>query len=170
MRIIALFLLVILINPFCLLAQETTGGISGMVTDDNGTELEFATVVVTDVMTNAVNSVYSQANGSYHFPNLTPSTYVIEISFIGYQSVVSDVLKVRLGKETIYNATLYSESTQLSEIKITESRVVKDGKGYVVDADAIDDIPVLYRSIQELSRINPESNLNSFGGSQCSIQ
>ncbi len=148
----------------CISAQETTGEISGTVYDEKGELLAYATVTATDTGTNASYSVYSQENGTYQFHNLTPSHYIIEVMYVGYKSMHSAPLRVKLGQEVIYNTTLFPDSQEIGQVTIAASRTIKDGSGYAVGTNLIEDIPVIFRSIQDLSRINPQNNLNSFGG------
>ena len=165
MKNCTLFFFLLLLIPFStIIAQETTGGLIGVVYDEDKVPLSYATVTIKDNSTNEVYNTYSQDNGSYKFYNLTPSTYVIEVSYVGYQTRQTAPMTVKLGQESSYDVVLYPESYSLKEIEITGTREVKDGSGYVVSSDLLDDVPVIYRSIQELSRINPENNLNSFGG------
>ena len=124
-------------------AQETTGGVVGMVYDNEGEVVAYATVVITDNSTNETYSTYTQENGSYKFYNLTPSSYIIEVSYIGYQTVLTPPMAVKLGQEASNDITLIPESHALQEIKITGSRVVKDGSGYVVGDALLDDVPVI---------------------------
>ena len=163
-RILGLLALAFLLTMNVVSAQETTGQISGIVYDEKGDFLAYATVTVTDTGTNASYSVYSQDNGSYQFHNLTPSQYIIQVMYVGYKPMSSTPLRVKLGQEARYNATLVPNSQEIDEVIIAASRTIKDGSGYAVGTDLIEDIPVIFRSIQELSRINPQNNLNSFGG------
>ena len=161
-----LVLMIFLLPLFAIqgLAQETTGSISGVIYNEEGGSLPFATVTATDQATNATYSVYTQDDGAFQLHNLTPSLYIIEVMYVGYRTMSSTPLPVKLGQEAVYNTTMVPDSQELDEITISTSRVVKDGAGYAVNEDLIDDVPVIVRSIQELSRINPQNNLNSFGG------
>ena len=145
-------------------AQTTTGSISGAVYDQKGDPVEFATVLLTDLSTNETRGTSSMIGGRYQIGNLTPSTYQVEVSFVGYRSTVIESLQIQLGKETEHDVTLLESSIDLEEITISSSRINAAGNEYSIGDKLIDVTPVIYRSIQELSRSNPENNLNSFGG------
>ncbi len=146
-------------------AQETTGAISGYIKNTDGQAIEFANIKLTDITTNSVSGTVSQANGFYSVPNLTPSYYRLEVSFVGYETVRVENIVITLGKETTKNLTLQSSAIGLGEVTIEASASQdKTGNERSLSAKRIGEVPTIFRSIQELSRSLPESNLNSFGG------
>jgi hypothetical protein len=67
-----------------LLAQATSGRISGGVTDAQGGLLPGATVTVTEVNTNYTRSATTDATGAYVFANLPLGTYSVSAEMQGF--------------------------------------------------------------------------------------
>jgi len=68
-----------------LLAQATSGRISGAVTDAQGGLLPGATVTVTEVKTNYTRSATADATGAYVFANLPLGTYSVSAEMQGFK-------------------------------------------------------------------------------------
>ena len=64
------------------------GSVSGRVMDAEHHVLPGATIMIEDLHT----GVTSDINGFYELPNLKPGTYVVKISYVGYQPVVSKIV------------------------------------------------------------------------------
>lgn len=150
--------------PYTIEGQTTTGSIGGIITDASGDPIEYATVQLTDISTNEVRGTSSMIAGRYHLPNLTPSIYRLEASFVGYTSTVIEQVRVSLGKETDLDVVMIESAVSLAEVIVSSSNSTEAGNEYAINERRKDEIPVILRSIQELSRSNPENNLNSFGG------
>jgi protocatechuate 3,4-dioxygenase beta subunit len=68
-----------------LFGQGLTGSISGNVTDQTGAPVAGAEVTVTNVSTNQVRSVQSDATGDFVFTQLLPSNYKISVVSKGFK-------------------------------------------------------------------------------------
>ena len=159
----------ILLTFFCLSvhllsAQETTGRITGKIVDKLEESVVYATVLLRNVDTNERNVAYSNDNGTFRFLNISPSNYVIEISFLGYEDYKSETIQVKLGQETEHDVMLAPSSIELEEIVVSDARGISEGGSSRVSSQRIGETPTLFRSVQELTRANPENNLNSFQG------
>ncbi len=160
-----LYTILLLIFTFhTTLAQETTGTIQGYIYNSVGTPIEFATIKVVDPATNFVSGSNSGQNGFYQIPNLPPAFYQIEISYIGFQPITENDVKISLSATQQRNFTLFPEDYEFEEIVISEKKLIRDGNGNLLSQEKIAQTPTLFRSIQELTRVLPENNLNSFGG------
>ena len=161
--LITLFYIILSLNSF---AQETTGSVQGTLKDNTNNPIPFANVIVTDIETSFTYGGISQENGFYRINNLPPgSSYSVEISFLGYQTIIENNLVVNLGSATVKNFILFEESTALQEVTIiAESSPKKDGNETLLGRKAIKGTPTINRSIQDLTKNLPENNLNSFGG------
>ncbi len=67
----------------------TTGGVAGVVTDSSGAVLSGATVVLTNVATDAKQDAKSSASGSYRFDLLPPGTYKLTVDQQGFERLES---------------------------------------------------------------------------------
>ena len=146
-----------------LFAQETTGSIQGYIIDSNGSSVEFVNILLIDKATNSISGGISQHNGFYSIPNLTPSVYQMEISYIGYHTI-EEQLQISLGITEQKDFTLLSDNLELDAVVVRGKKLVKNGNETYVAQQLIEQTPTLFRSIQELTRSLPENNLNSFGG------
>ncbi len=144
-------------------SQATTGAISGKIVDVNKVEVSYANVVLTNLETNEQNISVSQDNGTYTFLNITPAIYEIKVSYVGYENYSSGQIMVKLSQEVEHDIMMLENSSQLDQVVIT-SKSINNGGSYTVQGDQIDATPTLFRSVQELTRSNPENNLNSFQG------
>ena len=72
-----------------LLAQITTGTVTGSVKDPTGAVIPGATVVLTSETrgTKSAPAVTNEA-GTYVFPNVTPDTYTVEVTLQGFKTVL----------------------------------------------------------------------------------
>ncbi|WP_459211668.1 TonB-dependent receptor [Aquimarina rhabdastrellae] len=151
-------------------AQETTGKLSGILKDSNNQPIVFANVTVVDLDTGAKYGTISQDNGYYLFNQLPPSSnYQLDITYVGYKSQSIGGIAIQLGKQTIRDITLVEDNVSLSEVVITVDKNDpiqnrKKGNEALVTQSTIGKIPTVNRSIQDITKVLPEANLNSFGG------
>ena len=143
--------------------QETTGSLSGRILQLDGTPVPFANIVLKDSETNGMLVGSSQDNGSFRFLNVTPSTYSLEVSYLGYETHLDRGLMVRLGEETVHEVLMMESGLSLEQVTVLGQRAVSASENYI-SRQQISQTPAIFRSIQELQRSNPENNLNSFQG------
>ncbi len=160
------FLLAFFFSFASIRAQETTGTLQGTLSDTEGNSVAFANVILTDTDTNYSYGAISQENGFYIISNLVPSaSYKIEVSFVGYRTIVEEQIAVDLGNTTVKDFVLMEDNVALDEVVITASGAVqKNGNESLVNKKQIRSTPTINRSIQDLTKNLPENNLNSFGG------
>ena len=97
-----------LVKPICLAAilvvspplkpQSFYGSILGTVTDSSGAVVPDATVTVTNIGTNEVQRVPSNAEGNYSTVNLVPATYNVEVTKASFRRFLSD--QVTIGRRS----------------------------------------------------------------------
>ena len=68
-----------------LVAQVTTGSITGNVVDATGSVVPAATVTLTSVTTNEVHSTKTNASGAYAFVAVQPSAYILRVEQQGFK-------------------------------------------------------------------------------------
>src|SRR5579862_1231554 len=79
-------------------AQETTSTFSGSVSDDKGTPVPGASIIVKHEPTGYVTGTTSNSKGLFVLPNLKPGgPYTITISFVGYQTEKNENINLQLG-------------------------------------------------------------------------
>lgn len=91
--------LLVLATPQLLRAQsQTTGAISGTVTDPSGAVIPRATVVATNVATGAQRQVGTNADGHFTFAQLDPGSYRLKATKSGFQTEVQGPVPVAVAQ------------------------------------------------------------------------
>jgi iron complex outermembrane receptor protein len=88
--------------------------LEGMVVDQNNQVLPGASLMLYPIKKGGV----SDRNGKFQISDLPRDTYVIEISFIGYNTLVDTLI---INKNTSYNAQLTVSNLSLGEVLITDN-------------------------------------------------
>ncbi|HEY4785641.1 MAG TPA: carboxypeptidase-like regulatory domain-containing protein [Bacteroidales bacterium] len=104
------------IKPFQLSAQ--TGSIEGIVRDKATNETLMGASVSIE---GSVTGVITNAEGQFRIANLKPGTYRIKVTFVAYNSFVSDDVAVIANNAAILNVFLVSSSVNLSTVKVSAS-------------------------------------------------
>jgi len=105
------------------MAQETTGGIQGTVSDTVGTLIAGAIVEANGPLGKIGTT--SDAEGRYRFPRLAAGTYVVTASFQGYNSSTAENVRVTLGENITVEFGLQKAAFE-EEIMVYSDTVVID--------------------------------------------
>ncbi len=79
------------------LKAQTTGSLSGIVTDNSGGVVPGAKVVATNSATGDKVNTVSGGEGTFTFPTLSPGTYTISVTATGFQTLQQQGLVVTAG-------------------------------------------------------------------------
>ena len=92
-----------------------TGSISGVITDkQSGETLIGATVLIVGTYKGASTDL----DGKYKLEEVKAGDYSVKVSYIGYQDVVINGVRVKKGENTKVNAKLQTRSTTIQEIVV----------------------------------------------------
>lgn len=146
MNLLTLTLSILLTLPFTASAQST-GVLSGLVTDDGGTALPGANVKVEGDQLATPTGVVTGNDGTYTIANLPAGRYEVTASFVGYTTSRKTV-SVFAGRTTNTDFTLAADVLWGDQIVVSASRgseKVLDAPASVavVDGDRIADVPTL---------------------------
>ena len=146
-------------------AQITTSLVSGKVTDQKGVTLPGVTITVLNTSTGTRYGSQTNTDGRYTIANVNPGgPYTITASFVGFKKDERSDITLSLGTVT-YNFALAEETTTLSEVKIKGTAGgTKTGASTRINQNQIKNLPSINRSLQDLTRLTPQSNNNSFQG------
>ena len=146
-------------------AQITTSVLTGKVTDAKGVTMPGVTITVLNTSTGTRYGSQTNADGRYTVQNISPGgPYTISATFVGYKKDDRSDITLQLGNAT-FNFQLIESSTTLSEVKITgNTGPSKTGASTRINANQIRTQPSINRSLQDLTRNTPQSNNNSFQG------
>jgi outer membrane receptor protein involved in Fe transport len=124
-------------------AQETTGTLTGRLTDDQGLALPGVTVTVTG--SQGTRSVVTDPDGTFRVPFLTPGTYAVRAELQGFKAAERREVPVSLGQTTTVNLTL--QVGGLTEtVEVTGTTTIVDTTstttGAVLTAEMLQAVPV----------------------------
>lgn len=134
-----------------LLAQGTTGQISGTVTDQNGAVVSGAAVKVTSADTNFSRSAMSGEDGSFSFQLLPVGRYNVEISAQNFRKY-NVTATVSVSQATVVDAQLSAGLGDPITVNI-EAPVVQvetSQNGRTLEGETIRQLPLPTRNFQQL--------------------
>ncbi len=106
--------------PLAVLAQTTSGSISGVVTDPNGAVVPSAIVVATHVPTGRQYSITTTNAGLYVFPSLPTGPYTLAVKQAGFKAYIQTGVEVRVDlRETIDIKLTLGTVQQTVEVRAT---------------------------------------------------
>ena len=146
-------------------AQETTATLSGIVSDEKNTPVQGASILVVHEPTGSKVTVQTNSKGLFVIPNLKPGgPYTVTVSFVGLDDQKYENLNLTLGNNPELTVALKSNSKTLQEVTVSASgrRVVG---GTAINRQQMNTLPTLGRSLADFTRVTPQSNNNSFAGS-----
>ena len=79
-------------------AQETTGAITGRVTDAQGLVVPGTTVTITNIQSGAVRTFVTDTDGRYIASNLAPGRYQVTFELAGFKKVEREDVGIALGR------------------------------------------------------------------------
>lgn len=149
---------------------STTSGINGKIVGPDATAMAGATVLATHMPSGTQYGALTNAEGFYSIQGMRPGgPYTVDVSFIGYsKNTISEVVLL-LGESMPLNAILAEASTQLSEVVVVGSKTPsyiseRNGAAVNISNRQLTAMPSINRSINDLTRLTPQSNGNQIGG------
>ncbi|WP_300596222.1 TonB-dependent receptor [Niabella sp.] len=149
-----------------LYGQVNTAAVSGSVYNGQGAPMLGVTVSLAYTATGSQTTTQTNKNGIFYIPNLNPGgPYTISISHVGFKPIEADGLSLTLGNNTL-NFKMETENGTLSNVVVTGNRKggLKTGAGLQISQNQMKSLPSISRSLQDLTRLTPQSNNNSFMG------
>jgi hypothetical protein len=142
------------------LAQRTTGAISGTVHDASGAALPGVTVTVTGPNIVGTETATTNDQGFYRFINLPPGDYALGFTMSGFKSITRRGVRVGVGATIEENAALEISQLQESVDVVAEATVVDTTSNEVgsnYDRDWVDNAPLRRFSFFDLVAAAPGS-------------
>lgn len=147
-------------------AQETTATLSGHVKESKGAFVSGAIITVKHEPTGFVATAQTNSKGIFVVPNLKAGgPYTIKISFLGFKDEVFSDVNLTLGNNPDVKVTLTSSATVLTEVTVSAAGKKQLPGGTTIGTRQLSTLPTLGRSLSDFTRLTPQSNNNSFGGS-----
>lgn len=151
-------------------AQVTTSAMAGIITDSKGEALIGANVVAVHVPSGTSYGTATDLDGSYRMPGMrVGGPYKITVTYTGYADQVKEGIYISLGTAATINFELAEQAVILDDIVISAGKnsiFSKDRTGAAIqyDTKAINSLPTIGRTVDDITKYNAYSNGRSFAG------
>lgn len=133
-----------LLVPLGLLAQETTGGISGTIKDASGASIVGAAVEVSSPALIGSKKLDTNKAGQYRFANLPPGTYLIKVAAQGFESAQAVNVEIGVGRYPTLDITLKVGSTGTTVEVAADQAMIEQTTTHAltnINAETIETLP-----------------------------
>src|SRR2546425_11613401 len=100
----------LLLCSICVWAQST-GSISGVITDESGAVIPGAAIVVTNTQTGVIIRGSSLEDGKFLLGSLLPGSYVVSVELMGFKRYSGSAIEVHVGDRLTLNIPLQVGTT-----------------------------------------------------------
>jgi hypothetical protein len=152
------FLVCITLNTFSLFAQSPNGNINGLVSDPSSAAVVGAEIVAVNDVTGVQYTTKTNTEGIYVLPNLPPGPYRVQVSKIGFKTLIKPDIVLNVQDSLSINFTLlvgaFHEIVTVqggAPLVNTENASVST----VVDRQFAENLPMNGRSFQTLIELTP---------------
>lgn len=144
-------------------AQVTTASMAGKVTDASNEPIIGATVQAVHQPSGSRYGTVTNVDGRYSIQGMrTGGPYRVEISYIGYQTVIYKDITLQLGEVYNLNVEMSESSELLNEVIVTAAKTKftaeKTGATTNISSAQITQLPTVNRSISDIARLSPYAN------------
>lgn len=179
-RMRSFFAVVMLVIAATVNAQVTTSSMSGKVVDQSNEAIIGATIQAIHEPSGTHYGAITNVDGRYSIQGMRAGgPYKVEVSYVGYQSVVYKSINLQLGENYVLDANLKESTELLDEVVITASKssnMKSDRAGAVTNVDAarMSEVPTVSRSMNDIMRLTPQganigSGFSVGGGNSASL-
>lgn len=157
-------------------AQETVSGLRGVVTNEAGTPLGGAEVVIRNEDSGLTRKVTANEEGEFAVRNLPiGSNYSVSASKEGHQTKKAEGISLSLGRvEALAFGLNSSDSGSIEEVIVVGSAPVTAriavGPSAVFGLEALENAPAINRNITDVIRADPRIYVDEARGSINSVQ
>ena len=152
--------------PFLSIAQNQQGVIKGKIIDfDSKAPLYGATVVLVGTTTGAI----SDLDGNYEIKNVSIGNHILQISYVGYESVKIPDIIVKPARITFANLEMKSTAANLNEVTVTSGyfqqteqpiSVVSYGNEEIRRAPgSLGDVSRVIMNLPSVAKVDDQNNL-----------
>ncbi|WP_419804990.1 carboxypeptidase regulatory-like domain-containing protein [Terriglobus sp.] len=157
-----------------MLAQKTSGTVTGQVTDPSGASVPNATVNLINKATATNRTVHTNGSGEYTFTDVQIGTYEVDVVSPSFRKQVTQGVVVNVDNVTTADAHLVTGDVSES-VTVTSSTVqvqTEDASvGGIVDGTQVKELPLNGRSFVQLTQLQPGiSPANNFDSKNKGLQ
>ncbi|TAD92501.1 MAG: TonB-dependent receptor [Bacteroidetes bacterium] len=172
LRKIVMQLILVAAIPFCLVAQNTTAGLSGFVKASNGEPLVGATVTATHEPTGSIYRSQTRSGGRFDIANMnTGGPYTVSVSFVNFSVGEKTNIFLLLGESFRTDFVLNSAAQKLENVTVTAASAKRNGdfngKGGMetsIGKDKMENLPTVGRNLSDYLRSVPQARLTAAEG------
>lgn len=146
------------VMAFPLLAQSPSGNINGFVTDPTHAAVRDAEIIAVNDVTGVQYTTKTNSEGIYVLPNLPPGPYRVQVSKIGFKTLIKPDITLNVQDSLSINFTLligaFHEIVTIeggAPLVNTESASVST----VIDRNFVESLPLNGRSFNTLLQLTP---------------
>ena len=149
------------------MAQITTSGLNGHVSDESGEILAGAAVIAVHLPSGTQYAAVTNNEGRYVINGMrTGGPYKVEVSYIGMATLDYSDITLKLGEPYELNAVMKTSNELDAVLVVAESsfNAGKTGAGESFNLKAIEATPSIDRTIYDIVQYTPQAMLNKKGG------
>jgi Carboxypeptidase regulatory-like domain/TonB dependent receptor len=166
-RFVVIFMLLCPLLVSDAFAQQTLGGLTGVVTDTQGGILPGVTVTLIGDQTGLTRTQVSGSNGFYDLANLPIGTYTVSFTRDGFETQKMTGIPIQSDRTSTLNVQLKvgAVNTVVSVEAVPLMNAVDTTNGYVLDKEQIQSIPLPTGSALTAAILSPGLSAELPGGS-----
>ncbi len=168
-KILPIFISIIL--PGFLIAQVTSSSITGTVVGQDLKGLQGATVTAIHVPSGSRYVTATGKSGDFIIPGVrVGGPYTVTVTYVGFGSKTVENIYANLGTAATADFNLSTEGTKLSEVTVSttgRSNILnskRTGAAVTLGREAINSLPTIGRTLNDITKYNAYSNGSSFAG------
>jgi Carboxypeptidase regulatory-like domain len=104
------FVICLTLSTFSLFAQSPNGNINGQVSDPSSAAVVGAEIVAVNDVTGVQYTTKSNNEGIYILPNLPPGPYRVQVSKIGFKTLIKPDITLNIQDSLSINFTLHHQT------------------------------------------------------------
>ena len=137
-------------------AQETTGSIQGLVTDQTGAVLPGVTVTIKHIETGRITEVVSNEAGRYLAAALQPGTYEVTFALSGFKPTVTRGIELHVNDRIELNGRLGVGVSEIVEVSAASSFVQPSpAVQTLMGPTQVQELPLNNRNFVQLATLVP---------------
>jgi hypothetical protein len=139
-------------------AQNTTGSVTGTVSDSGGAVVPDAGITLTSNATGVQRKATSSASGDFQFLNLSPGEFTLTVESPGFKRYIQNPVEVQVELTTRLNVAMTVGGTTEEVTVTTQAPIIQTENaslGQVVQGQAVTNMPLNGRNVLALVGLVP---------------
>ncbi len=164
-------ILLVLFAPFFVHAQVTSSSITGSVLSSDTTTLQGATVTAVHIPSGTRYITVTGKGGNFTLPSVrVGGPYTVTVTYVGYAAKIVENIYANLGTAANTDFILTAEGSRLSEVVVSSTgrsdilNSKRTGAAVTLGRAAINSLPTIGRTLNDITKYNAYSNGSSFAG------